>query len=105
MESEDNVEIPGVDEDDNETPQIFEINEDLDIPEQDPPPIELEPDTAAAIEIETVVTPDSIEAPDLRRSTRVRSQTKQDYAPIMTGNRHGYALTQLEAYWKTKYEF
>ena len=77
MELEENFELPGVDGDNNETPQIVEINDDLNIPAQDPPPIELEPDTAAEIEIEPVVTPASIETPSLRRSMRVRSQTKQ----------------------------
>ena len=45
MELEDNFDLPGVYRDDNETPQIVEINYDLDIPAQDPPPIELEPAT------------------------------------------------------------
>ena len=94
-----------MDGDDNETPQIVEINYDLDIPAQDPPPIELEPDNEAEIEIETVVTPASIEALPLRRSTRCRSQTKQKNTPSMTGKRYGYASTQLETYWTTKYDF
>ena len=49
VELENNVELPGVNRDDNETPQIIGINDNIDIPEQDPPPIELEPATAAAI--------------------------------------------------------
>ena len=51
VELEENVELPGVDGEDNETPQIFDINDDLDIPAQDPPQIDLEPATAAEIEI------------------------------------------------------
>ena len=78
VELEENSDIPGVDGDDNDTPQIVDINDDLDIPAQDPPPIELEPATAAYIEIEPVVTPSSIKAPELLRSTIVRSQKNQD---------------------------
>ena len=37
MELEDNSELPGVDRDDNETPQIFGIIDDIDVPSQDPP--------------------------------------------------------------------
>ena len=77
MELEENFELPGVGRDDDETPQIVGINDNINILAQDPPPIELEPDTAAEIEIEPVVTPASIETPSLRRSMRVRSQTKQ----------------------------
>ena len=73
VELEDNVELVGVDEDDNENPQIVEINDDLDIPAQYPPLIEFEPAIEAAIEIEPVATLSSIEDPSLRRSTRVRS--------------------------------
>ena len=49
VELEDNVELPGVYVDDNEIPQIVEINDYLDIPAQDPPLIELEPATKAAL--------------------------------------------------------
>ena len=36
VELEENVELPGLDGDDNETPICFEINGDLNIPTQDP---------------------------------------------------------------------
>ena len=102
---EENFELPGVDRNDNETPKSVEINDDLDIPAQDQPPIELEPATEAAIEIKPFVTPASIEATALQRYTVIRSQRKQDYAPSMTGKRYGYESTQLDTYWTTKYDF
>ena len=49
MELEDNVELPGVDRDDNETTQIVEINDNFNIPSQYPPLIELEPSPKAEI--------------------------------------------------------
>ena len=47
MELEDNFDLPGVYRDDNETPQIVGINDDIDILAQDPSTIELETDTKA----------------------------------------------------------
>ena len=84
-----------MDGDDDETPQNFEINDDIEIIAQDPPPIELEPATEAAIETKPVVTPSSIESPALQRFTKVGSNTNQDYYPRMTMKRYGYASTQL----------
>ena len=138
------VELPGVDGDENETPQIADEDAtaaeivDLDIhPEQeaaqelDPNPIERE-----TIEVPTVhddeaqvidepaqvpyvpapamqepiegpseipgVVPEPIEGPGeipgVRRSTRVRTQTKQAYIPSMSGSsKYAYAVTQLES--------
>jgi hypothetical protein len=75
-------------------PQV-EIN-DLEIPQDDPAPIEVAPpQEAEAPAIPTpVVTP--VHAPGLRRSTRVRTQAKEAYTPSMTGSKYSYAVTQLE---------
>jgi hypothetical protein len=77
----DDIEIPGVDvegpaaQDEVPAPQV-EID-DLDIPHDDPAPIEVAPTQAAhAPEISAPVTPPA-QAPGLHRSTRVKSQKNQ----------------------------
>jgi hypothetical protein len=96
----DDIKIPGVDVagpkslDESPAPQV-EIN-DLNIPQDDPAPIEVEPpQEAAAPEMPTpVVTP--AHTPGLRRSTRVRTQAKHAYTPSMTGSKYFYAVTQVD---------
>jgi hypothetical protein len=97
---DDDIEIPGVDVagpealDKAPAPQV-EIN-DLDIPQDDPAPIEVAPlqESASPAMPKPVVTP--AHAPGLRRSTRVRTQAKQAYTQGMTGSKYSYAVTQLE---------
>jgi hypothetical protein len=36
------------------------------------------------------------QAPELRISTRVRSQTNQGYTPSLSGSKYSYAVTQLK---------
>ena len=115
--ADDNVELPGVDDDDvggheedaeheEVAPQDDIEIDDLDIPAPDPDPIETEP----PIEVETVdeaevpAAPEAaapvvepVPVPELRRSTRVRSQTKPEYTPSMKGSKYEYAVTQLES--------
>jgi hypothetical protein len=97
---DDDIKIPGVDVagpealDEAPAPQV-EIN-DLNIPQDDPVPIEVAPpQEAASPEIPTpVVTP--AHATGLCRSTRVRTQAKEAYTPRMTGSNYSYTVTQLE---------
>jgi hypothetical protein len=93
---DDDIEIPGVDVEGTEAldeapaPQV-EIN-DLDIPQDDPAPIEVAPpqeSTAPAIK-PPVITP--AHAQGFRRSNRVRTQAKQAYTPSMTGAKYSYAV-------------
>ena len=108
----DNIEIAGVDGDgegmENPTPQQQEIemdNTDLEIHE-DPPHIEVETVQEDTAEVETAQEEAAEFAPaqpmqnipEVRRSARVRTQTKPGYIPSMTGSRYGYAVTQLEDY-------
>jgi hypothetical protein len=97
----DDIEITGVDVEGTETqdavlaPQV-EID-DLDIHHSNPAPIEVEP-TQEEPRTETpapVALP--AQAPELRRSTRVRSQTNQGYTPSISGSRYSYAVTQIES--------
>jgi hypothetical protein len=94
-------EITGVDVEGTETqdsvqaPQV-EID-DLDIQHADPDPIEVAP-TQEKPRTETpalVALP--AQAPELRRSTRVRSQKNQRYTPSLSGSKYSYAVTQLES--------
>jgi hypothetical protein len=96
----DDIEIPVVDVEGTETqdsvsaPQVE--TDDLDIHHDDPAPIEVAP-TQEEPRTETpapVALP--AQAPDLRRSTRARSQTNQGYTPSMPGSKYSYAVTQLE---------
>jgi hypothetical protein len=95
------IEITGVDVEGTETkdtvpaPQV-EID-DLNIHHADPAPIEVAP-TQEEPRTETpapVALP--AHAPELRRSTRVRSQTNQEYTPSLSGSKYSYAVTQLES--------
>jgi hypothetical protein len=91
------IKIPGVDVagpealDEVLAPQV-EID-DLDIPHDDPAPIEVVP--AQAVPMSAPVAPPL--APELRRSTRVRTQATQGYTRSMTGSKYSYAVTQLES--------
>jgi hypothetical protein len=97
----DGIEITGVDVEGNETqdvvpaPQV-EID-DIDIHHADPAPIEVAPTQ----EEPRTKTPEPVAlptpAPELRRSTIVRSQTNQGYAPSLSGSKYSYAVTQLES--------
>jgi hypothetical protein len=97
---DDDIEIPGVDVSGPEAldkapaPQV-EIN-DLDIPQDDPAPIEVSPpqESAAPAMPTPFVTP--AHAQGLCISNRVRTQAKQAYTQIMTGSKYSYTVTQLE---------
>jgi hypothetical protein len=93
----DDIEIPGVDVEGNETqdavsaPQVE--TDDLDIPHDDPAQIEVAPtqhETPALVALPA-------QAPELRISTRVRSQMNQGFTPSMLGSKYYYAVTQLES--------
>jgi hypothetical protein len=97
----DYIEVTGVDVEGTETqdavtaPQV-EIH-DLDIHHAYPAPIEVAP-TQEEPRTETpapVALP--AQAHELRRSTRVRSQTNQGYTPSLSGSKCSYAVTQLES--------
>jgi hypothetical protein len=97
----DDINITVVDMEVNETqdavpaPQV-EID-DLDIHHADPAPIEVAP-TQAEPRTETPATVAlPAQAPELRRSTRVRSQTNQGYTPSLSVSKYSYAVTQLES--------
>jgi hypothetical protein len=97
----DDIDITGVDLEGTKTqnavpaPQV-EID-DLNIHHADPAPIEVAP-TQEESRTETPV-PVTLpaQAPDIRRPTRVRSQTNQGYTPILSGSKYSYAVTQLES--------
>ena len=97
----DHVKIPGVDSAEglaNQTPQVVEID-DPNIPKPDPDTIEAEPLAEEAVEVPAEPVEPATEeqpAPELRRSTRVRTQASQGYVPSMTGSRYSYAVAQLE---------
>jgi hypothetical protein len=95
------IEIPGVDVERTETqdavPDPHVEIDDLDIHHDDPAPIDIatnqeEPRTETPVPVALPA-----QAPDLRRSTRVRSQTIQGYTPSMPGSKYSYAVTQLES--------
>jgi hypothetical protein len=97
----DDIDITGVDVEGTETqdavpaPQV-EID-DLDIHHADPAPIEVAP-TQAEPRTETPVPVALLaQAPEFRRSTRVRLQTNHGYTPSMSGSKYSYAVTQLES--------
>jgi hypothetical protein len=97
----DDIDITGVDVEGTETqdsvpsPQV-EID-DLEIHHADPAPIEVAP-TQEETRTETSV-PVALpaQAPELRRSTRVGSQTNQGYIPSLSGSKYSYAAMQLES--------
>jgi hypothetical protein len=97
----DDIEITGVDVEGTETqdavpaPQVK--IDDLDIHHADPAPIEVAPTQ----EEPRTKTPAPValpaQAPELRRSTRVMSQTNQGYTPSLSGSKYSYAVAQLES--------
>jgi hypothetical protein len=96
----DDIKISGVDVEGTEAqdavpaPQV-EID-DIDIPHDYPAPIEVSPtQEEQAPETPTPVALPA-QAPGIRRSTRVRSQTTQGYTRSMSGSKYSYAVTQLE---------
>ena len=106
---DDDVELPGVDMDGQEDPPEIQID-DLDAPEPDPAPIEVDQapaevavETVDEVEVQDVAAPAvepaaAAEAPAAegpRRSTRARSAPKS-CTPSMTGSRHSHAAAQLE---------
>jgi hypothetical protein len=97
---DDDIDIPGVDVagpealDEAPAPQV-DIN-DLDIPQDDPDPIEVAPPQESAAPAMTIPVISPAHAQGLRRSNQVRTQAKQAYTPSMTGPKHSYAVTQLE---------
>jgi hypothetical protein len=94
----DDIEIPGVDDVEglkNPDPQEIEID-DLDIHEPDPAPIDVETVQEATIQpIAPVQQP--VQPPELRQSTRARTQTNPGYVPSLSGTKYVYAVTQLES--------
>jgi hypothetical protein len=71
--------------------------DDPDINHADPAPIEVAP-TQEETRTETPATVTlPAQAPELRRSTRVRSQTNQGYTPSLSGSNYSYAVTQLQS--------
>jgi hypothetical protein len=103
----DDIEITGVDVEGTETqdavpaPQV-EIDY-LDIHHAEPAPIEVAPtQEEPRTETPAPVAPVALvallaQAPKLRRSTRVRSQTNQGYTPSLSGSKYSYSVTQLES--------
>jgi hypothetical protein len=97
----DDIEITGVDAEGTKTqdavpaPQV-EID-DLDIHHADPDPIAVAPTQEEPITEMPALFALPAHAPELRRSTRVRSQTNQGYTPSLSGSKYSYAVTQLES--------
>jgi hypothetical protein len=90
------VDVEGTETQDSVLAPQVEID-DLDIHHADPAPIEVAPtlegpgpETPAPVALPA-------QAPELRRSTRVRSQTKHGYTPSLSGSKYSYAVTQLES--------
>ena len=107
VDLEPHIELPGVDTEETETPPNVEIEDDLDIAPADTEPtlIEEEPEQPSVAppapempaEAPTTIPPSApAEQPTLRRSTRIKTQTKPGYIPSLTGNKYSYAVTQLE---------
>ena len=88
----DNIDIPGVYVDIQETRVIDII--DLEIPLTDPAPIEPAPVHQVAATVEPMTSIQQVET-DLWRSSRVRTHT-ENYAPSMSGSKYYYAVMQLE---------
>jgi hypothetical protein len=97
----DDIKIIEVDVEGTETqdavpaPQV-EID-DLDIHHADPAPIEVaptqeEPRTETPAPVALLA-----QAPELRRSARVRSQTNQGYTPSLSGSTYSYKVMQVES--------
>jgi hypothetical protein len=97
----DDIEITGVDVEGTETqdsvPAPQDEIDDIDIHHANPAPLEDAPTQAEP----GPETPSSValpaQAPEIRRSTRVRSQTNHGYTPSLSGSKYAYAVTQLES--------
>jgi hypothetical protein len=95
------IEITGVDvtgtenQDAVPAPQV-EID-DLDIHHADPSPIEVAPTQEEPITETPAPVALTKQAPELRISTIVRSQTNQGYTPSLSGSKYSYAVTKLES--------
>jgi hypothetical protein len=96
----DDIEITGVDVEGTKTqdavlgPQV-EID-DLDVHHADPAPIEVAPTQEEPRPEKPALIALLAQAPELCRSTIVRSQTNQGYTPSLSGSKYSYAVTQLE---------
>jgi hypothetical protein len=94
----DDIEIPGVDDVEGlENPDLHEIEiDDLDIHEPDPAPIDVETVQEATIQpVAPVQQP--VQPPELRRSTRARTQTNPGHVLSLSGTKYSYAVTQQES--------
>ena len=89
----DNIDIPGVDVDIQE-PQVVEIIDPDTLPTE-PDPIEPATVHQADAAVEPMPAIQQV-GPELRRSSRVRTQT-ENYTPSMSGSKYPYAVTQLES--------
>jgi hypothetical protein len=97
----DDIDITGVDMEGTETqdavPAAQVEIDDLCIHHANPDPIE----TAPTQEAPRTETPAPVtlpaQAPELRISTRVRSQENQGYTPSLAGSKYSYAVTQLKS--------
>jgi hypothetical protein len=98
---EDDIKIPGVDvegpEDQDEVLATQVEIDDLNIPLEDPTPIEVAPTQAAQAPETPATFAPLAQEPGLRRSTRVSYQAKHGYTPSMTGSKYSYAVTQMES--------
>jgi hypothetical protein len=94
----DEIKMAGVD--DVEGPEIPDPQEieidDLDIHKPNPAPIEVETAQEPTIQPGAPVL-EPVQLPELRRSTRARTQTSPGYVPSLTGSKYSYAVTQLES--------
>jgi hypothetical protein len=97
----DDIEITGVyvertvTQDSVPAPQV-EID-DLDIHHADLAPIEVAPTQSEPGPETTAPVSLPAQAPELRRSARVRSHTNHGYTPSLSGSKYSYAVTQLES--------
>jgi hypothetical protein len=89
------VDVEGTETQDAVSAPQVEID-DLDIHHSNPDPIEVAPTQEEPITETPVPVAPPAQARELRRSTRVRSQTNQGYTPSMSGSKYPYAVTQLE---------
>jgi hypothetical protein len=95
------IKITGVDVEGTKTqysvpaPQV-EID-DLDIHHADPAPIEVTPIQAEPGPETPAPFALPAQAPEIRRSTRVRSQMNHGYTPSLSGSKYSYAAMQLES--------
>jgi hypothetical protein len=90
------VDVEGTETQDTVPSPQVEID-DLDIHHADPAPIEVAPTQEEPITETPAPVALPAQAPDLRRSTRIRSQTNQGYTPSFSGSKYSYAVTQLES--------